>query len=240
MLFAREPDDEWASEGGELPEATEELEVLIRRLAEADARIDADALLADAATDRERDPLLQEREHFRHDVVVVRALLHRPWLAQHVHQTDIPALLGYDRGHFQVASECGHVVDQLRAQLERPARDLRLGGVDGDGDSVQPFEDWHDAPQLLVELDRLRAGSGRLTADVHDRRPLGDEPPGVLGCLVGRREPAPVREAVRRHVHDAQHRRPGPALVDRRTLGGAHAEERNVACAVEKAQNARP
>ena len=94
--LAREPDDDRTAESLEDVEAAHELQVLIGSLAEADAGIDADSLLGDAAVDRERDPLLEKREHFGHDVVVLRAHLHRPRLAQHVHQADIYAMLGHD------------------------------------------------------------------------------------------------------------------------------------------------
>ena len=63
-------------------------------LAEPDARVEADALLAHALRDRERQALLEERRDLGRDVVVARVDLHRPRLALHVHQTDVRVVRG--------------------------------------------------------------------------------------------------------------------------------------------------
>ena len=79
------------------------------------------------------EPLLEERGDLRDDVVVARVDLHRPRLALHVHQAEVRVRLGDDLGQLRVAAQRGDVVDELRAELERPPRDLRLRGVDRDG-----------------------------------------------------------------------------------------------------------
>ena len=98
-----------------------ELEVLLDRLAEADARVEADPLLGDAGRDRERQPLLEERRDLRDDVVVARVALHRPRLALHVHQAEVGAGVGDDAGQLRIAAEGGDVVHQLGAERERAA-----------------------------------------------------------------------------------------------------------------------
>ena len=72
-------------------------EVVLERLAEADARVEADALLAHAGVDRGREPLLEEARDVVDDVVVARVVLHRPRLAEHVHQAEPDAGVGDDR-----------------------------------------------------------------------------------------------------------------------------------------------
>src|SRR6266581_7747156 len=79
--LAREADQDRAADRDELVQPTHELEVVFRCLPEADARVEADELLADSLRDREREPLLEERLHLRDDVVVARVGLHRPRLA---------------------------------------------------------------------------------------------------------------------------------------------------------------
>ena len=85
------------------------------------------------------------------------------------------------------------------------------------GAADEPLEHRHDAPQLLVERHRVRAGSGRLTADVDERRTLVEQP-------ARRRDrdrrvdvvPA-VREAVGRDVDDSHHGGARPTLGERRS-----------------------
>ena len=102
--------------------------------------------------DGEREPLLEEGGDLGRDVVVARILLHRPRLAQHVHQADVRARVGDDAGELGIGTERGHVVDDLGAERERTARHLRLRRVDRDGNlAAEPLQHRHDAPQLLVD-----------------------------------------------------------------------------------------
>src|SRR5829696_4505592 len=70
----------------DLVQPSQQLDVVLDRLAEPDAGIEPDPLLRDALRDGEGEPLLEERLHVRHDVVVARVLLHRARLTEHVHQ----------------------------------------------------------------------------------------------------------------------------------------------------------
>ena len=80
-------------------QAAQQLEVVLERLAEADARVDHDALLAHALADGERDALLEEGADVVDDVVVAGVVLHRPRLAQHVHQAAVAPAVGHEAGH---------------------------------------------------------------------------------------------------------------------------------------------
>ena len=64
------------------------------RLAEPDARVEPDLVLRDARGDRVLQALGQERLDVVDDVVVVRVVLHRARLAEHVHEADVHAALG--------------------------------------------------------------------------------------------------------------------------------------------------
>ena len=145
------------------------------RLAEADAGVEADPLLGDAARDRERHPLFQERGDLLRDIVVARLLLHRPRLALHVHEAEIGARVRYDPGELRVAAKRRDVVDENRAALERRARDPGLRGVDRERQlGADTIEDRHDAAQLLLRRDACGAGPRRLAAEVDQRRSLLD------------------------------------------------------------------
>ena len=159
-------------------ELAQQLEVVLGRLAEADSRVDADAVLAHALCDGERDALLQERRDLGRDVVVARVDLHRPRLSLHVHQAEIGAASATTAPSAGIASERGDVVHELRAELERAAGDLRLRGVDRDRELARHRLEHRQHPaKLLVRVDALGAGPGGLAADVDERRAVGDHPP---------------------------------------------------------------
>ena len=101
--LAREADQHGTPEREQHVEAADELEVVLRRLAEADARVEADPLLRNPLRDGEREALLEERRDLRGDVVVARVLLHRPRLALHVHEAEIRAGVGDHAGEVGVA-----------------------------------------------------------------------------------------------------------------------------------------
>jgi hypothetical protein len=104
-----------APDRDDLVEAPEQLEVVLDRLAEADAGVEPDALLRDPLAGREREPLLEECLHLVDDVVVARVELHRARVAQHVHQAAVGSRLGHHARQLGIEPERGHVVDDVRA-----------------------------------------------------------------------------------------------------------------------------
>ena len=188
-------------------ESPNELEVLGSRLAEADPRIEADALLRDPGCDGESQALFEECRHFRDDVVIARVSLHRARLTLHVHQTEIRAALCHDGGQPDVSPQRRDVVDELGTELDRPTGNLALGRVDRDGNAVELLENRNDPAKLLVDRNPCGAGPRGLAADVHDRGPFLEHP--ARGCNRGVRVEVhtAVRKAVGRHVDDPHHRR---------------------------------
>ena len=214
--LAGRPHDHGAPDRRELVEPAQQLDVVLDRLAEADARIEADALFGDPRRDGEREPLFEERPDVGDDVAVARVVLHRPRLAEHVHQADVGARLGDDLRQLRVAPQRRDVVHELCAERESAPRDLGLRRVDRDRHLArQPLQHRHDATQLLLDRDALRPGPRRLAADVHDRRSVVDHAPGRVGRDVGIEVHAAVRERVRGDVDDAHHRRAREPLLDR-------------------------
>ena len=125
------------------------------------------------SADGEREPLLEEPRHLGDDVVVARVVLHRPRLAEHVHEAEVRVRAGDDAGQLGIAAQRGDVVHEHGPELERAAGDLRLRRVDRDGQLAgDRLEHGNDAAQLLVERHALRPGPGGLAADVHERGAL--------------------------------------------------------------------
>ena len=154
------PEQHRAAERGEASEAVEQRQVVRHRLAEADARVEHDLLLAHAARQREGHALLEEREHLVDHVVVARVVLHALGHALHVHQADGAARLGDHGRHLVVVPQRAHVVEERRPGGEGAARDLGLHRVDGDGHAHaagQRLDHRQHAAQLLVQRDRARS-----------------------------------------------------------------------------------
>src|SRR5215218_2008483 len=76
--LARGADDQRPAQLGQLRQAPQQLEIVLGGLAEADARVEPDPLLADAGGERRLDPRREERLDLGHDVVVAGFVLHRP------------------------------------------------------------------------------------------------------------------------------------------------------------------
>ena len=214
--LAGDADQHRPAEGDDLAEPPEELEVLLHGLAEAEARVEADPLLRDARVDGEPEPLLEEGGDVAGDVVVHGIELHRPRLSLHVHQAQVGLRGRDDAGQLRVAAKRGDIVHELRAELDRAAGDLGLGGVDRDRHlALKRLEDRHDAPQLLVERHALGAGPRRLAPDVHDRGAFVQHPSRGRDSILRLEVDSAVRERVGRDVDDAHHRRAGKSLLDR-------------------------
>jgi hypothetical protein len=126
-----------------------------------------------------------------------------------VHQHQPRPHLRHHVRHRRIAQP-GDVVDHLRPCIQRRARDLGFARIHRDGQvklTAHRLDDGKDALHLLVRIDLGGAGAGALAADVEQVGAGGGE---LLGAREGRpraAEPAPVAEAVRRHVQDAHDQR---------------------------------
>src|SRR5262249_40018468 len=120
-----------------------------------------------------------------------------------------------DARELWIAPERGHIVDEHRAAFESFPGHGCLRRVNREWEPVEPVEDGHVTPQLLVGRDAFGAGPRRLAPDVDDRRPLLDHATRRRSRRVGVEVDAAVGERVRRHVQDAHDRRSREALLDR-------------------------
>ena len=105
---------------------------MLNRLTEADTRIDHDPLAPDTGGERELHAFLEESAHLGHDVAVAWRALHRPRLAEHVHQTAVDIARRHQLRQLRLGTKRRDVVDVARAGVERGAGDRDLRGVDRD------------------------------------------------------------------------------------------------------------
>ena len=207
--LARQPRQHGHAQLGETLELREQLQVVRGVLAEAEARIDDDALLRNAGHFGGEDALGQETVHLAHHIVVLRCGLHRTRFALHVHQHDGDAECGggIERAF---AAQAVDIVDHPGARLHGRAHHLGLGGVDADRHGhlrSQAFDHRHHATKLFFDLHFGGAGSGGFAADVEHVGALLHQPQRMRDGGIGRVMRATVGERVRGDVDDAHHLR---------------------------------
>jgi protein-tyrosine phosphatase len=213
--LARSADEDGTAEGDDLVESPQELEVVLNRFSEADAGIETDVVLRDPSFRGEGEPLLQEGDDFGDDIVVARILLHRPGLAEHVHETEVRLGIRDDASEIGVAAESGDVVDHHGAGFEGTAGDLRIGGVNRNRHPHEVGEDGLDSAQLLLERHRLGARAGGLAAHVDDGGAFLHETVRARHRSFHMQEGPAVGKGVGRHVDDAHHARARKKFIKR-------------------------
>ncbi len=199
--LARGADQDRQAEMLELPELGNRLHALFRGLAEADPGIEHDRVARDAGLFRDAERIIEERVDVGYDADGGLGLV------AVVHDDDRHAMLADHAGHVGIALQAPDVVDDARAQAERPIGDLRLQRVDRDGHAHLHHGREHGLQprQLLLERHRLGAaiGAGRFGADVDDVGAFLDHLPGMLERDFGFDELAAVGEGIRGDVEDA-------------------------------------
>jgi len=151
------------------------LVVVFDGLAEAEARVDADAFAVDAGGDQCVDALAQEVDHFPHHVGVHGLGLHVLGRALHVHHAQ--AAVAVDDGLDCAGSaETVDVVDHVGAGDDRLAHHLGLASVDRQrlADLLQRVQRRHHTRQLVFDGHAGGTGPGRFAADVDQVDAAGD------------------------------------------------------------------
>ena len=150
--FARGPDRERAPQTAELVQTPQDLQIVLRRLAEADPRSriilsrSIPALNAILKISRKNPEFPRRRSPYAGLRCIVRGV---PFMCMRMTATPAPAAA---RGHRRIAAQGGDVVEDLRPpRPERRPRDGGLGGVDRDEDlsGRQPVDHRDDAADLL-------------------------------------------------------------------------------------------
>ena len=165
---------------------------------------------AHAGVDREAHPLLEERLDVGHHVVVARIVLHRPRLAEHVHQAAVEPAVGDEAGHVGVVAERADVVDVAwrRRATAASATASFIVSIETRVASAQPLDD-RDRPARSSSSTGTGSAPGRVDSPPTSMivGALGDQPPAVRDGLGGVVELPAVREGVGRdvdHAHDLE------------------------------------
>ena len=124
----------------------------------------------------------QERLDLGHDVVVARVVLHRARLAEHVHEAEVGAGAGHDRGHRAIAAQRRDVVDEHGAGGQRGLRDRGLARVDRDRDAVAPRGPRSPAARARARAPPARARSPGGSTRRRRRRARRPRPPAGGPC----------------------------------------------------------
>ena len=210
--LARPADEERHAEREELVLAREQLEVLRRRLAEADAGVDDDALAVDARPPRAAS--IRSRRNAatsRDDVVVDRFGLHRSRRAAHVHQADAAAPDARRRARARPASRSAAMsltMSAPRSSATRMTSTLVVSIETGTPRPTAAASTGTDAGELVLERRPAARRPARLAADVEDVGAFGEHLLAAGDRLRRRQRRAAFGERVGRDVDDSHHARP--------------------------------
>lgn len=173
--FSGDTDEQGAVAEGEVGQVLHEGEVVLLILAKPEAGVESDALRVDALALELSESLGKVIADLADDVIVVRTLLHGLGRAGHVHDDETGLGSCGKAGHGGVATESGHVVEDVGSGIQRGTGDGGLHGIDGDEGlrlGTNGADDRDDATEFLRLIDGLGSGAGGLAADVEDVGPF--------------------------------------------------------------------
>src|SRR3984885_51850 len=188
----------------------EQFVILRRALAESDAGIEHDLCPWHPGTARDADGATESGRNVAHDITRERSLLHRAWIAAHVHQDYRHLLPCSHLGKARIGSQGRNIIYDLRALFRGCFPNLRLARVDRNG-NLQPsakfLEHWEDAAYLVGGGNAICARPRRFTPHVDHVRagPFHFKGAGYGGGAVEIQ--TAVGETVGRDVEHAHHQR---------------------------------
>jgi hypothetical protein len=213
--FSRRPDHDGKSARGELRRPGDDLEVLLRRLAEPDPGVEGNAVFQNAGAPGDGEGALEECQAGLDQVA--RQRLCRAEQAGIVHGDHAGAMARGDLRQVRVSLQAADVVDDMRAGGNRCLGDGGLHRVDRNQCACrdQAFDDRDDTLLLFLRRHGGRIATGGFAADVEDGGALPGKQTAVRhrGPHIGKQ--AAVGEGIRRDVddpHDDGRTRP-PALA---------------------------
>lgn len=186
--LARDTQQDWETQGGDVVEMVEQGKILGNGLAKANAGVEDDMRIRDASLAGERHAAHQlsfdilEQVIIRHaDVMPAQALLHfgAAGGAAVMHEDD-GCLAACEQGcHVGVGTQPPDVVDPMCADIQGGFGNAGFKGIDGE-DNVWKFgtkrlNDRHDTLHFILCTDRLRARSGGFPADIEDMSTIDNE-----------------------------------------------------------------
>lgn len=197
-----------ARPSSQVAQAPQQLEVLLRRLGEAESRVQHDAPSAHTRGLGGCDTLEKlARDSSDDSFRILGHSGHGGGRAAHVHQADGRSEPGRRGQHVWVEHAGRHVVDDVGSGIDSGLGDVRAVRVDADGDAgalghgPDELDGGKDPRRLFFAGDLARSGSGGLAAHVEDGGTAGNS--GLDSrCEVGLVVGAAVREGVGRDVED--------------------------------------
>ena len=187
----------------DLVEVAHKLDGLLGSLAEAGARIDADAGAIDAGRFQGSGRIAQVVAHFSNHVLVDGVVLHGGRLALHVHD-HTPATAATHRFHHGGIAEAIHVVDDGSASMQSASRHLGMTRVHRHADAGlhEGRDDIPNAIPLLFRRDGRGTRARRLAAYIHDGGPGAHHVKPVLHGRFGIEVRPAVGEGIGGHVQN--------------------------------------
>src|SRR5205823_10646184 len=113
-VFSRGPDRKRAAQAAELVQTPQDLQIVLRRLAEADPRVQNYLITLDSRPQSDSHYFPEKRQNLLPGVAIGGMSLHRARRAFHVHEDDGDARPRRDPRHRRVAPERGDVVEDFR------------------------------------------------------------------------------------------------------------------------------
>ncbi len=135
--LSRGADQHGEAQPSDLPRVHEQLEALLGRFPESEARVDHDPVRPDPLGSGRVDPVGQPSAHFAPKVRVREVVLHRGRDPAHVHDHGRRSRAGDDAPH-RVRPEPFDVVHDVRARIDGERGDLRVTGIDRHGNGDPP------------------------------------------------------------------------------------------------------
>ena len=194
-----------------LTRAGHQFKIVGMRLAEPDARIEADAVERDPSGEQRVAAPLEVAMDVADHIVIAGIDLHGLRGALHVHGTDAGTRFHGDAEHAGIPLQAGDVVDDLSAQFDCPGRHRRLRCVDRDRNSRLSCQLPHDlshTAKFLVGRNRYRVGPRALATDIEDVGPLRDDLQPLGNSGLDALMASAVGKAIGRDVDDPHHERP--------------------------------
>ncbi len=214
--LARGAEQQREAEPADFAKPGQRRQILLERLAEADAGVEHDAVGADAGFRRALQRVLEEADDVGDDVD--RAVDHRAV----VHDDDTGIVGGRDMRHIRIAQQAPDIVEDRRAAAEaRPPPPWPSGYRSRPAPRSRrraPPAPAARAPSPPRVRPGVAAGLVDSAADIDDIRALVDHAPRVGQRIVQRHRAAAIGEAVRRHIEDAHDQR--LALIGERAAAG--------------------
>ena len=110
---------------------------MVQVLSETNAGVDRNSNARDIRRLASHDLFDEKIVHLLRRIFVTRIILHGAWLALHMHQNHMSAVVGGDDNRVRIVCQRGDVVDYPRAYRKRSLHDVGTAAIDGNDRTVR-------------------------------------------------------------------------------------------------------